>query len=65
MKKNKIISGFQKKLKADQKEIDRIETATKRKDKGFFSDWFGRYIKEGNFWADPVGRIKTKKNDWL
>jgi len=56
---------FQKLLKKDQKEIEKIESARKAKDKGFFSDWFGRYIKEGNFWTEPIGRVKTKKNDWL
>ena len=56
---------FQKLLKKDQKEIEKIESARKVKDKGFFSDWFGRYIKEGNFWTEPIGRVKTKKNDWL
>lgn len=57
--------NFQKLLKKDNKEIDRIESAKERKDKTFFSKWFDRYIKEGNFWTEPIGRVKTKKNDWL
>ena len=50
----------------DDKEVERIQRARARRDDRFFDEWFNRYNKEGNFWIDDkVGRVKSKKNDWL
>jgi len=47
-------------LMSDQKEIERVDRAVKKKDRKFLDNWFDRYNREGIFWDK-----KSKGKDYL
>lgn len=64
MKKD-IFKKWEKIELADNKEIEKINKMIDRKQAKEVDNWFKRWLKEGYFWRDNLGREKSKKDDWL